>query len=809
MVGFISSGAALPTAPVSSALEMWYRADNVHNDGSGFADVWPDMSGNGRDLAQGTSNARPSIQAGVINGQQVLRFDGSNDQLTRAGTPSIAQPFTVIVVCHSRQNGGQQTMWDSSGTATRFSFNINGQGQNIRYNGGVVVDLEGESGAWAIFEINPNSTASKTYINGLLSQSNVDLSTRGLVGTKVGMDFSNGSPFLGDIAEVLVYSKSLTAAERLTVGGYLFGRYALPIDYTGGLTPPDGCAYWYIADNVIDAGGGLVQSLPDASGNHRYSATGEDSSRPTINTNDLNTHKTLSFDGSNDNLKRSIGPDTQQPFSLIGLFKTNADGNAAGHDTGADGRGFGYRSGKNFGAAGSSLLGSHAPDNAWHVQVFIANGPNSALFFDGLNDAIGDAGSGAFAGFRVGMDSSGGNPFNGKIAELMLVNGYINPIQMNYLTDYWREKYNLTAPGGSAYRVVFNCNTTAPYWIVPHSWNNANNTIICIGGGGGGATPSLSSAGGAGGGGGACAKISNVSLSPGDFVYFHVGAGGAAGVAGGATWCNVAGANSPPGSSASGALASGGGQGTGTTGGLGGTASTSVGSYRADGGTGGTGGNAGSGGGGGGGGAAGPDGTNNLRAGGNGGAGTASSHGGGGGGGGADCTNNGAAGSGNNGGAGGNGRSNTGGGASNGSNATLNLGGGGGGGQGFTGSNGQLGGDGAQDINMAGGGGGGGGGSNTGNGGGGGTSTGYGGGGGGGGAGIFSADGIGGAGSCGCVLITWTPAPPPPNTGPHAHHWWDIGFGGVGSSGSTGHAASDGGGGLGNYNSSQDVWSLT
>ena len=58
-------------------------------------------------------------------------------------------------------------------------------------------------------------------------------------------------------------------------------------------------------------------------------------------------------------------------------------------------------------------------------------------------------------------------------------------------------------------------------WTVPANWNNANNSIECIGGGGNGAL------GGGGGGGGAYSKVSNVTLTPGEVCNVRVdGPGG-------------------------------------------------------------------------------------------------------------------------------------------------------------------------------------------------------------------------------------------------------------------------------------------
>jgi hypothetical protein len=221
-------------------------------------------------------------------------------------------------------------------------------------------------------------------------------------------------------------------------------------------------------------------------------------------------------------------------------------------------------------------------------------------------------------------------------------------------------------------------------WTVPADWNNADNSIHCIGGGGGGSQGQSSGDGdgGGGGGGGAYSAITNLTLTPGASIQYRIGIGGdggaGAGAVGGDTWFNGAtlGASSVGAKGGAGGLATGG-----SNGGVGGQSSSGIGATKISGGNGGPGYEAGSNsaGGGGGGGAAGPNG-NGAAGGGN--ISADRDHGGGGGG-----ANGGSVGgevaSGNSaGGSGGNNRFNFGGGtgATNGVAPTLGQDGGGGGG---------------------------------------------------------------------------------------------------------------------------------
>lgn len=86
----------------------------------------------------------------------------------------------------------------------------------------------------------------------------------------------------------------------------------------------------------------------------------------------------------------------------------------------------------------------------------------------------------------------------------------------------------LAAPSGASATVIFLTSGTS--WTVPIDWNDASNTVECVGSGGTGAFH-------VGGPGGAYAKRSNVALPPGGTVSYAVGtASSTLGASGGNTW---------------------------------------------------------------------------------------------------------------------------------------------------------------------------------------------------------------------------------------------------------------------------------
>ena len=90
--------------------------------------------------------------------------------------------------------------------------------------------------------------------------------------------------------------------------------------------------------------------------------------------------------------------------------------------------------------------------------------------------------------------------------------------------------YDMTpgSPSGVSKVVIL---TSGSSWTVPDDWNNANNSVECIGGGAGGNGSPGDFHNQYGGGGGAYAKVSNFTFTVGSSVSYQIGAGGAARVA--------------------------------------------------------------------------------------------------------------------------------------------------------------------------------------------------------------------------------------------------------------------------------------
>lgn len=232
-----------------SDLRCWLRADlGVSTVGSDVSN-WADQSGNGIDFEQATASARPLLVEDELNGEPVIRGDGTADFLyntARAivGGDAIKTLFVVfnpgstvtseVFLCEGTFNAvegggsGRVQMFYSISTA----YQTSGFGGTIVWDEGSVADE-----FHVLIFTQPTSDATDYELridNGPLVTKSIDPSYTYTVNPNSGLfciidfDSTPHSTFCdGDIAELIVYSRELTEDERTEVYDYLVARYAL------------------------------------------------------------------------------------------------------------------------------------------------------------------------------------------------------------------------------------------------------------------------------------------------------------------------------------------------------------------------------------------------------------------------------------------------------------------------------------------------------------------------------------------------------------------------------------------------------
>lgn len=240
VLGLISFQAIAQNLTVTEGLSLWLKADaGVTADAAGAVSAWVDQSGKGNDAAQTDATLSPTVVTNALNAKPVLRFDGTDDYLEVADSDSLSSgpDITSFFVIKFDDFATFRAVWAKTSAnlpgATDY-YAVPGTGIPRLYRGnGTSSGLGSFDGAplragtffVAGFGIEGNQAshffADQVTVSGTLTADAADADTPLLIGTRA--DFV--TRLKGDIAEILIYDRALTAADRTLVVDYLAKKY--------------------------------------------------------------------------------------------------------------------------------------------------------------------------------------------------------------------------------------------------------------------------------------------------------------------------------------------------------------------------------------------------------------------------------------------------------------------------------------------------------------------------------------------------------------------------------------------------------
>lgn len=219
--GVVSSLAQLSTGST---------AVTAKNDPVGY---WADLSGNGRNLTQSSTNNRPLYTTNVLNGRPVINFDGSNDAMLASFT--LAQPIHYFLVYRfdSAYVSANPRVFDgASGNSLSFSAtNGTEMGLFAGLSNQAVNISDAERQAFSVTEVRANGASSSVFRNGTnktSGSSNIGTGTPN--GIYLGV-FGNGFSAPGDVsfAEILIYTSILSTSQAAAVRSYLGRKFNITV----------------------------------------------------------------------------------------------------------------------------------------------------------------------------------------------------------------------------------------------------------------------------------------------------------------------------------------------------------------------------------------------------------------------------------------------------------------------------------------------------------------------------------------------------------------------------------------------------
>jgi hypothetical protein len=245
---FVLTSSSARAADLRSDLRFWLTADSLsgHQDGEGVSE-WKDLSGNGLDVEMPTPELQPVFKTNVLNGRPSVYFGGRN-VLARESVPGSALVSTRSVTFYIvlRQIGVNHWYgcdapfsWGDNPSRMVLHATLNG---TIYFQHGWAdhcVPSWSPPPTWKdrfhLLEVFRSEGTFECVVDGIqldrtdgvCKETGPDLFEVSQI--DIGEDpFSNypyGYFFLGDICEILIYSRALGASERELVTAYLQSKW--------------------------------------------------------------------------------------------------------------------------------------------------------------------------------------------------------------------------------------------------------------------------------------------------------------------------------------------------------------------------------------------------------------------------------------------------------------------------------------------------------------------------------------------------------------------------------------------------------
>lgn len=245
----LGTGIADTTTPADFAnLELWLRADDIAGADGDAVSAWVSREGNSYSFAA-TLTTRPLLKLGAngINGKPTVLFDGVNDVLVLSSSifnTSAGTIFTVIRFTSTLATGAQSfigsgdeasatrlvaalSMLASATPTVRMFQRNNDVATTVTGNTSMIAatpyrQMFRSSGTSYTLKVNDTVQTLTGTDNGdwFADTANRDNTTIGANKVSSVVNF-----FKGDIAEVIVYGRELSALETSKVENYLSYRY--------------------------------------------------------------------------------------------------------------------------------------------------------------------------------------------------------------------------------------------------------------------------------------------------------------------------------------------------------------------------------------------------------------------------------------------------------------------------------------------------------------------------------------------------------------------------------------------------------
>jgi hypothetical protein len=223
--------AVTPATVAPGNLVLWLAADKGITTSGGKVTRWADQSTNGLD-ATASSGYEPTLASTVsaLNNQPALVMNKSffscgNSKLFNIATPSLFAVTSGVTggIIFTKSFGSGGTLWrklELTWKIFRSGADSNGVAHNATMSGANILAL-----------VSSSNTSHTVSVNGKTTSSSSTLyhSTYNTADFKIGGSKAGLSSLSGNLAEIVIYNKALSATERSQVECYLGQKYGITV----------------------------------------------------------------------------------------------------------------------------------------------------------------------------------------------------------------------------------------------------------------------------------------------------------------------------------------------------------------------------------------------------------------------------------------------------------------------------------------------------------------------------------------------------------------------------------------------------
>jgi hypothetical protein len=211
--------------------------------------IWKDKSINGYDATQATSANRPTYRSNQIDSKATIQFDGTDDFLSLPSGAlgilrNVAGATIFLVAKHSTDLTVQTGVWFTNGTAAgQVRILLRKSASNFFNTSGRRLDADTAESVTSTTtnvgnyilqsaKIDYQNTLLEQFLNNTLDGQDLIYLTSGNTSDTDSLNASLGATNIGsylngNIAEVLIYNRTLSTAEFTNVNKYLMAKWGL------------------------------------------------------------------------------------------------------------------------------------------------------------------------------------------------------------------------------------------------------------------------------------------------------------------------------------------------------------------------------------------------------------------------------------------------------------------------------------------------------------------------------------------------------------------------------------------------------